>query len=111
MAFAPLHGIHFLVVQEPSPFSGTYFSHKFHDAALRSEFGACIKTGLFVWIKGPFPAGANPDFVIFRSKLKYRIDENELILTDDGYSNWKFLKVQNVSDQQRELFRRIRARH
>jgi len=58
---SPTHGCFVSVdgtdsrISEPSPFSATWYSHKFHGAGLRYEVGLSISTGQIVWVNGAFP--------------------------------------------------------
>jgi hypothetical protein len=65
--------------------TGAFLSHKFNYAVLRYEVGICIKTGMIVWIHGPFPCGDWPDISIFCYALMNMLDEDERIEADDGY--------------------------
>ena len=72
-------------INEPSPFSRLWYSHKFNHAALRYEVAICIQTGEIVWINGPFAAGAWPDINIFRGWLKKYLLPGERVEADGGY--------------------------
>ena len=73
-------------INEPTPFSPVWFSHKFKGAALRYEFGICIQTGWLCWIAGPFPAGDFPDVEIFMLGLANKLQEGERVEVDEGYT-------------------------
>jgi hypothetical protein len=77
-------GIHFKI-QEPSPFSDHWYSHKFRGAALAYELVTCIATGDIVAYNGPFPAGSWNDIKIFRNKTKWKLKDAEWALGDLGY--------------------------
>jgi hypothetical protein len=62
-----------------------WYSHKFKGAGLRYEVGVCIRTGLIVWIHGPFPCGRWPDLKIFRYGLKKMLTPGEKVQADGGY--------------------------
>ena len=47
-------------INEPSPFSSTYFSHKINGPALRYEVAVSVGPANIVWAHGPFKAGT-PD--------------------------------------------------
>ena len=64
-------------INEPTPFDPVWYSHKFHGAALRYEFGVSIQTGWLCWIAGPFPAGDFPDIEIFTLGLMNELEEGE----------------------------------
>ena len=73
-------------INEPTPFSPVWYSHKFQGPALRYEFGVCIQTGWLCWIAGPFPAGDFPDMEIFTLGLMHELQEGEKVEVDEGYT-------------------------
>ena len=78
-------------IQEPSPFSPKWFSHKFKGPGVRYEVAICIQTGEPVWINGPFPCGSWNDLRIARSALVDALDPGEYYLADGGWGvqGWK----------------------
>jgi hypothetical protein len=72
------------IIQEPSPFSSSWYSHKSNGPALRYEIAICIQTGWIVFYHGPFPAGMS-DLKIFRIKLKTILGPLEKVIADKGY--------------------------
>ena len=72
-------------IQEPTPFSPRWYSHKFCGPGVRYEVGVCIKTGWIVWINGPFPCGEWPDLRIACDALIYALDPGEFYIADGGY--------------------------
>jgi hypothetical protein len=72
-------------IQEPSEFSGRWYSHKFKGAGLRYEVGISIQTGWIVWKNGPYPCGAFPDIKITRDKLVHHLIPGERYVADRGY--------------------------
>jgi hypothetical protein len=101
-------------IQEPSPFSPKWFSHKFKGPGLRYEIAVCIQTGHIVWIHGPFPCGPWPDLKIFRSNLKNRLCPGEMVEANNGYRG-EPRKVHTADDCRSRVDRRAketaRARH
>ena len=51
-------------IQEPTPFSKRWYSHKFKGPGLRYEIAVSIEDG-DLWTNGPFPAGQYPDLKVF----------------------------------------------
>ena len=49
--------------------------------------------------------------MIFRTQMKRKLDEGELVLADQGYTDERCLLSHHVPDQDRALHGRIRARH
>jgi hypothetical protein len=72
-------------IQEPTPFSKQWYSHKFKSAGLRYEVAVCIQTGYICWMNGPFKCGSNPDISIFRRNLKGKLAPGEMVECDGGY--------------------------
>eukprot|EP01038_Epipyxis_sp_PR26KG_P018383 gene18383-25900_t len=54
-------GIHCCPIQEPSPFSAKWYSHKFHGPGITYEVGLNIRRGAIVWAYGGYPCGEYPD--------------------------------------------------
>lgn len=71
-------------IQEPTPFSKTWFSQKFKGAAVKYEVALDVLTGRCVWINGPF-RGSKSDITIFREGLKDLIPDGKLAVADKGY--------------------------
>ena len=102
-------------IQEPSPFSSMWYSHKTKGAALRYEIAICIQTGWIVWTCGPFPAGDFPDLEVFRLGLKDELMRGGKVETDEGYRGADFC-ICTPSDYEGNTTWRImkgqaRARH
>ena len=94
-----------------------WFSYKFRNTGLRYEIALCIKTGIIVWVNGPFPCGDYNDLTIFRSALLHELDEDERVECDDGYGGeaplvCKTPKKQRYYDTKDELVmsRKTRSR-
>lgn len=51
-------------IKEPSPFSPTWYGHKFKNPGVPYEVGVCITTGWIVWMNGPYRAGTWSDLRI-----------------------------------------------
>ena len=104
-----------LPIQEQSPWSKKWFSHKFKGPGLRYEIAIAIRTGLIVWINGPFPCGSFPDLKIFRNGLQGILGENERVEADAGYVGCdpEFAKTPKscfVREDRKKLQNRVRAR-
>ena len=103
-------------INEPSPFSGMWYSHKYDHAAVRYEIGLCIQKGYIVSTHGPFPAGLMPDVSIFCNKLKYELAHKERVECDRGYRG-EFSKIDlpdeccGYGTHQYKLKQIVRARH
>lgn len=72
-------------IQEPSPFSPSWYSHKFQGPGVRYEVAISINGGDIVWTNGPFPCGSNPDITIFRKGLIHMLEGGEMVEADRGY--------------------------
>lgn len=97
-------------IQEPSPFSPSWFSHKFKSAGLRYEI-AISTVGDIVWINGPFQCGKYSDLKIFNSYLSKRLRIGEKIVSDAGYKSPKCVLKYDVSGRQKIIHKKMRARH
>ena len=103
-------------INEPSPFLGMWFSHKYSQAAVRYEIGLCIQTGYIVWTHGPFLAGLMPDISVFRSKLKYQLAPGERVRCGRVYRG-EFCKIElpdeccGYGTHQHRTKQIVRARH
>ena len=98
-------------IEEPTPFSPKWFSHKFRSAAVRYEIGISLGTGHFVWVNGPFTAGSHSDQRIFNSNLRYMLLPNEKVLADQGYRGPEIVHDNLSNDRSGDLAGRYRAAH
>jgi DDE superfamily endonuclease len=101
------------VIQEPTTFSSSWYSHKFRGPGLRYEVGIAISTGDIVWYHGPFPCGAFPDLKIFRLKLKDKLGYAENVIADNGYRGDTRICTPNMANdhQHARSMALARARH
>lgn len=72
-------------INEPSPFSPRWYSHKMNGPGVRYEVGVCIQTSWIVWVSGPYPCGAWSDYRISRESLVWHLAQGEKFLADGGY--------------------------
>jgi hypothetical protein len=101
-------------INEPTPFSSRWYSHKFRGPGLRYEVGVSIKGGDIVHTNGPFPCGSWPDITIFRSCLMDKLDDGEMVEADRGYRgqpNKVRIPVDCRDENERKKKNRARARH
>lgn len=100
-------------IQEPSPFSPSWFSHKFKGPGLRYEIGLNIRTGDIVWANGPFPCGTYPDRKIARDKgLEKSLDEGEKYVADGGYrGGTKSVTPNGLNNNEQRMQQLVRSRH
>lgn len=63
-------------------------TRKFRAAAVRYEVAQSL-VGNIIWVDGPFMAWANQDVSIFRTKLKKKLLQNEVIVADAIYRDVK----------------------
>lgn len=96
-------------INEPTPFSPKWFSHKFHSAGLRYEIGLCIRTGHVVWAYGGHPCGDWPDITIARSLFIQFLDGNEKTLADRGYNDAAYFILPKAGSRRRHKI--IMSRH
>lgn len=86
-------------IWQPTPFSTTWYSHKFNGPGIRYEVGVCIQTGHIVWINGPFRCGSWPDLKIFKAHLVHQLGPNEFVEADGTYRHIKCRMPQNYVSQ------------
>ena len=98
-------------IQEPTPFSTIWYSHKHNGAGVRYEIAVSVFTGRIVWVNGPFPCGSYSDLRIFRRNLKKMLDQNEKVIADRGYRDSKCVYFPNNLDYPDSLYSTVRARH
>ena len=73
--FVSLDGIHCCPIQEPSPFSAKWYSHKFHGPGITYEVGLNIRRGVIVfWAYGGYPCGEYPDLKLARQLYTGRVN-------------------------------------
>lgn len=100
-------------INEPSPFSPGWYSHKFKGAGVRYEVALSINGGDIVHVSGPFPCGHNPDITIFRRGLIYKLEDGEMVEADRGYRGEPTkarIPVDFMNAEQRNQKCRARAR-
>ena len=91
------------------PFNPQFYCHKFKKAGLHYEVGIGIFNGLIVWAHGPFKCGTFADVAIFRSSLKQKLLQGEVVLTDGGYPDGKC--VRTIPNTSTKFSKDVRARH
>lgn len=96
--FVSLDGVDF-PINEPTPFSSKWFSHKFKATGLRYEVGVCIHTGKIVWAYGGFPCGDWPDLRLARHCLVTFLEGGEKVLADKGYNDRTFFILPNEKNK------------
>lgn len=106
--FTSLDGVD-IKINEPSPFSPKWFSHKFKSAGLRNELALCIRTGHIVWANGGFPCGDWPDLKIAQSLFVHFLDPMEMSFADKGYKDSKHFIL--PTDRNKQRHQRIMSRH
>lgn len=96
-------------INEPSPFSPKWFSHKFLAAGLRYEIGLNVRTGHIVWASGGYPCGDWPDLKISRQLFVHFLDSGERSLADKGYNDTTFFILPTEENHNRH--KKIMSRH
>jgi len=86
-------------VYEKRPRDPHLLSHKYNGAGLRYEIAVCIRTGLIVWVNGPFKCGEFPDLKIYKEGgLVDQLLPGELVLADGIYRHPTINKKHNEFD-------------
>lgn len=106
--FVSLDGVDF-PINEPTPFSSKWYSHKFKAAGLRYEVGLCMRTGEIVWAYGSFPCGDWPDLRLARHCFVTFLESGEKVLADKGYNDRSFFILPNEENKIEHKF--IMSRH
>jgi hypothetical protein len=98
-------------INEPTPFSPMWYSHKYKGPGLRDKVALSIRGGDIVHINGPYACGAWPDITIFREVLIHKLLPGEMVEADRGYRG-EPTKIRTPVDYQtrREKKRKSRAR-
>ena len=73
-------------IKEPSPFSKSWYSHKYKGPGVQYEVAICIATGWIVWLRGPYRCGSWPDLSIAQDALHLYLDDGERYVADNGYN-------------------------
>lgn len=71
-------------IEEPRPFSSSWYSLKLHGSGLSYEIGICIESGEMVWDNSPFQCGQQNDLQIFHHFLNEKLS-NERVMADRIY--------------------------
>lgn len=100
-------------IEEPKPFSTSWYSHKFCGPGLRYELGVSIKSGNICWVNGPFPCGSHPDDKIFRLGLLAHLGKGNCVVADRGYKHPKCVTPDTrlLDTDDSEKYKQILARH
>lgn len=98
-------------IEEPSPFSPTWYSHKFKGPGVRYEVALSINGGDIVHINGPFACGSNPDISIFRQGLIHKLAPGEKVEADRGYRGEpQFVRIPADYQNDTQKHQKCRAR-
>ena len=102
------------MIPEQTPWTKKWWSHKFNGPGVRYEIAIAIRTGLIVWINGPFPCGSYPDVNIFERDLLGMLGKYERVEADKGYSKFDPTHAKTPAfsrgKKQEEIQNRVRAR-
>ena len=77
-------------INEPTPFSQHWWSHKCNGPAIRYEIGLSLRTSDIVWGHGGVQPGLFNDLVLARSCVVDMFDEGESIVADAIYNDHLF---------------------
>ena len=99
------------LIQEPTPFSSVWWSHKSNSAAVRYELAISVRSGRVVWANGPFPAGIYSDSRIFKNGLKQHLGKFEFVITDAGYFDTRCIVPPPQSHPMAHIYSVLRSRH
>lgn len=85
-------------IQEPTPFSTKWYSHKFRGPGVRYELGLNIRTGGLIWAHGGYPCGIYPDLKLAREAFVLSVNPGELTLADKGYNDAQFFILKTANN-------------
>lgn len=100
-------------INEPQPFSRSWYSHKLKHAGHRFEIAVSIGKGWIVWVNGPYPCGRFNDITIARDGVVGMLDDGEMVLADSGYRDGRvhFITPSGHNNYSSYMQTVIRARH
>lgn len=98
-------------IQEPTPFSHTWNSHKLLGPGVRYEIGMSFINHIIVWVDKPFSCGIGPDVQSFKERMCSSLSSDEWVTADLGYRHAKCITQDDVLPYARALHSQIRARH
>jgi hypothetical protein len=100
-------------IQEPTPFSRGWYSHKSNGPGVRYEVGLCIQTGWIVWVNGPFPCGEWLDLRIAREGIVHHLLPGEMFIADGGYCDGgEYFNTPNgLNNEEQGMQSLARSRH
>ena len=78
---------------------------------MRYEIGIAIEIPKLVWANAPFPCGTYSDLRIFRERLKLKLQMDEFVLCDRGYTDEKCIQPQGDQHRNDRTLLIIRALH
>lgn len=98
-------------INEPTPFSTSWYSFKINQAGLRYEIGIGIYSDEINWISGPHKPGVKTDLMIFRSDLKNRLESDEFVIADEIYKDRNCIRKSFLAGSHKRKAERILSRH
>ena len=99
------------IVTEPTPFHGSWFSHKFNGPGVRYEIAISIEIPKIVWSNAPWLCGTYSDLRIFRDGLKHLLEVDEFVIADSEYTDKCCIQPPGNELKNHCLLSVIRARH
>lgn len=93
--FVTIDGVDFKI-NEPTPFSSGWYSHKFKSSGLRYELALNLRTGFMVWVFGGYPCGLYPDLKLAREAFVPSLRNGEKALADKGYKDEASFILPNI---------------
>jgi len=89
------------------------YSKKFAHGARKYEIAISLKTGLCVWINGPYIGGENDKNMFVKGGIAQKLKPGQMAITDRGYKGLKCCSLTNLRESKDAfVFKgRARARH
>lgn len=98
-------------IEEPTPFSARWYSHKFNAAGLRYEIALRLVNPIITWVNGPYPCGDWPDLRIAKDIYVQMMEPYEKTLADDTYRDGLYFIHPHGNPESIQKQKQFMARH
>lgn len=104
-----IDGVDFMI-NEPTPFSKIWYSHKHNGPGLRYEIALSIPNGFIVWVHGGVPCGEYSDLKLARELFVHFLEPQEKAIADRGYRDQQYF-ITPATKPYYPKIKQILARH
>jgi hypothetical protein len=98
-------------IQEPTPFSPAWYSHKLNGPGMKYEVGLSINGANIVWVNGGVPCGSWSDLKLAREVYVTMVNNGETTIADDTYKDGNYFIYPSAYPESVALQKQIMARH